>query len=390
MTLKSTEIYIELAEQLSQRLAETAVERDRQGGTAIREREWIRESGLLKLLIPKKNGGHGETWITVLKIVRRLAEVDSSVAHLFGFHHLNLISPHIYGDQGQKEFYYTETARHNWFWGNAFNPSVSDVKAIRQDIGFIINGTKGFCSGASDSDILIVSAEREDGGTMFKAVIPTNRMGILIHNDWDSFGQRQTDSGRVTFNQVEVGEGELLLKHDPQNYFMKLRGTLPKLILGHLYMGIAEGAFKEVKNYTNSLTRMWHASGARAAEDPYNLRHFGDYWVQLTAAKLLSDRAAERFQDAWDMEADLQEGQYGETVEAILTANAMATKVGLEISSRMFEVMGARSTASQYGFDRYWRNLRTHTLHDPYDYKLKELGHWALNGYFKADARLDK
>jgi alkylation response protein AidB-like acyl-CoA dehydrogenase len=42
--------------------------------------------------------------------------------------------------------------------------------------------------------------------------------------------------------------------------------------------------------------------------------------------------------------------------------------------------MGARSTARKLGFDRFWRNLRTHTLHDPVDYKLRELGAWALNG----------
>ncbi|MCR3834291.1 monooxygenase, partial [Pseudomonas aeruginosa] len=29
--------------------------------------------------------------------------------------------------------------------------------------------------------------------------------------------------------------------------------------------------------------------------------------------------------------------------------------------------------------DRYWRNLRTQTLHDPLDYKIRELGDWALN-----------
>ncbi|MBF9266412.1 monooxygenase, partial [Acidovorax cattleyae] len=28
--------------------------------------------------------------------------------------------------------------------------------------------------------------------------------------------------------------------------------------------------------------------------------------------------------------------------------------------------------------DRHWRNLRTHTLHDPLAYKLRELGEWAL------------
>ena len=31
-------------------------------------------------------------------------------------------------------------------------------------------------------------------------------------------------------------------------------------------------------------------------------------------------------------------------------------------------------------FDRFWRNVRTHTLHDPIDYKLNTLGRWALKG----------
>jgi alkylation response protein AidB-like acyl-CoA dehydrogenase len=41
--------------------------------------------------------------------------------------------------------------------------------------------------------------------------------------------------------------------------------------------------------------------------------------------------------------------------------------------------MGARSTAAKYAFDRYWRDLRTFTLHDPVDYKLRDIGNWVLN-----------
>jgi len=57
-----------------------------------------------------------------------------------------------------------------------------------------------------------------------------------------------------------------------------------------------------------------------------------------------------------------------------------ATRVGLDLTSRMFETTGARATHGALGLDRFWRNLRTQTLHDPVDYKLHELGDWALNG----------
>ena len=41
---------------------------------------------------------------------------------------------------------------------------------------------------------------------------------------------------------------------------------------------------------------------------------------------------------------------------------------------------GARATANSVGFDIYWRNIRTHSLHDPIAYKRREVGAWALLG----------
>lgn len=56
----------------------------------------------------------------------------------------------------------------------------------------------------------------------------------------------------------------------------------------------------------------------------------------------------------------------------------ITTQSGLDVVNRIFEVMGASATRSSLRTDRFWRNLRTYTLHDPVDYKLRELGEWAL------------
>jgi alkylation response protein AidB-like acyl-CoA dehydrogenase len=47
--------------------------------------------------------------------------------------------------------------------------------------------------------------------------------------------------------------------------------------------------------------------------------------------------------------------------------------------SSLIEVMGARATKAKDRFGRFWRNLRTLTLHDPVDYKVRDVGLWALN-----------
>jgi alkylation response protein AidB-like acyl-CoA dehydrogenase len=48
------------------------------------------------------------------------------------------------------------------------------------------------------------------------------------------------------------------------------------------------------------------------------------------------------------------------------------------VTSRILEGTGARSTTSELAFDRFWRNVRTHSLHDPVAYKRREIGAYLL------------
>ena len=117
----------------------------------------------------------------------------------------------------------------------------------------------------------------------------------------------------------------------------------------------------------------------QANRDPYTIRQYGDLFVGLKASEALAYEAAQALQEAWEKERSLTEQERGECGILIATAKVAVTKTAIEVSNRMFEVMGARATSAQYGYDRFWRNIRTHTLHDPIDYKIRDLGNWALN-----------
>jgi len=56
----------------------------------------------------------------------------------------------------------------------------------------------------------------------------------------------------------------------------------------------------------------------------------------------------------------------------------VATHTDLEVTAGVFEVTGARSTAEKYGLDQYWKDVRTHTLHEPVAYKESEQGRFFL------------
>lgn len=377
------QLAFEKAEQLARIFAQTAVERDKRGGTAKVERDLLRESGLLNLIIPPSLGGWGMDWPGTLKTVRIVARVDSSIAHLFGFQHLMLASVLLYGSAAQSDWLLAETVGNRWFWGNALNPldKRTTLTSARHG-GYVVNGHKGFCSGALDSDMLIVSAIRTGDQKFMVAAIPTNRDGIRIHDDWDSIGQRQTDSGTVEFRDVKVASDEFLVTPGPLGSTRaSLRSCIAQLILSNIFLGLAEGACAEARDYTLAQTRPWIAATGieTASQDPYVLERYGRFFVGLQAAQALTDIAAESLQRAWESGEAVTENQRGRCSVDIAASKAITTNVGLQITSEMFDVMGARAAAGPARLDRYWRNLRTHTLHDPVDYKFRELGDWALN-----------
>jgi alkylation response protein AidB-like acyl-CoA dehydrogenase len=342
----------------------------------------LRASGLLNVAIPAVLGGWGMEWPDTMKLIRVFARVDSSIAHLFGFQHLMLASVSLYGSWPQTEELFSETVRKQWFWGNALNPLDKRTSLTSKcGVGYLINGRKSFCSGALDSDMLIVSAIRSVDEKFMVAAIPSSRPGIRILEDWDAMGQRQTDSGTVEFCDVAASQEEFLKTPGPLgNIRASLRSCIAQLILSNIFLGIAEGALKESRDYTLAQTRPWIASTAKSAtEDPYILANYGNFFVSLQAAQALTDIAGESLQRAWESGDAITENQRGKCALDIATAKVTTSKVGLEITSRMFEVMGARAAAGPARIDRYWRNLRTHTLHDPVDYKIRELGDWALN-----------
>lgn len=372
-------------QQLIQQFAETASERDKQGGTAKAQRDLLRNSGLLSLMIPEQYGGYGENWQTAFHFTREIAKVDSSVAHLFGYHFLCLFSVELYGTQQQVANYLKETAANNYFWGNAFNPLDTHVCATKSDTGWTINGKKSFCSGATDSDRLLISAQKDDGSGVVIAVIPSNRAGVVIEDDWDSFGQRQTDSGSVYFEAVQVLDEEVLdaFQADDNNVFASMRTHIAQSILIHVLLGTAEGAFEAAIQYTQQSTRPWlTANVERAVDDPYHMHNYGTLWVKLKAAQALAKESNALIQETWDYKHNITLQQRGDCSIAVATTKIQVVETALEVTNRMFQMMGARATSAKYNFDRYWRNVRTHSLHDPIDYKIRDIGKFILTNQY--------
>jgi len=362
-------------------LRATAVERDRQGGHAALEKQRIRDAGLLLWSIPKVHGGLERPWPEIYRLVRQVATVDSALAHLLAFHHLQVATVLIYGNPDQQRRWLRRTAEEQGWWGNALNPR--DLRLLARDDaqGFVLEGTKSFCSGTRGSSYMTLSARHPDGDQPVLGLIETGADGVTVLEDWNAIGQRQTDSGTVQFAQVRLRREDVMRDHlTPPTPFHTLRNCFAQLVLVNLFVGLAQGALQEARAFTRSQGRPWIAAKVdQATEDPYTLRRIGDMHAQTAAAAALAEQTAQRLQDAYALGERLTAGQRAEVALAVAEAKVAAHRAGLFAGQELFDVVGARGTHASHGYDRFWRNARTHTLHDPLDYKLESLGRWVLN-----------
>src|SRR5690606_30686912 len=155
-----------------------------------------------------------------------------------------------------------------------------------------------------------------------------------------------------------------------------------QLVFTNLYLGIAQGALETAAAYTRSTTRPWPYGGDNkesAVDEWYILEAYGDLQSKLWSVEALTDQVGTQLSQILhgDREA-VTARQRGEIAVRVAAAKQRAIDVGLEVTSRIFEVTGARATASSVGLDRFWRNLRTHSLHDPVAYKRREVGRYTL------------
>jgi alkylation response protein AidB-like acyl-CoA dehydrogenase len=375
---------IAAAEDLARRLGETAIARDAAGGHAGPERELIRASGLLALSVPRIHGGLGADWATVLRTVRIVARADSALAHLLGFHHLQLAGLQLYGSTLQQRRLLGASIEQGIFWGNALNPLDMRLVATPTAGGYLLNGTKNFASGSVGSDWLTISAWDPLASAALIAVLPTRQPGIEVQPDWDAFGQRQTDSGNVHFSGVLLPD-DLVLQApgQPATPRSTLRSQVAQLIMANLYLGLAEGAMDAARRYLREDARPWFASGPEvrdATDDPFVQHRFGQFRLLVRPAQVLAEQAALELDGAWRRGAELTSAGRGEVALAVAEAKVLCHRAAIEVAGQLFELTGARSTSARYGLDRYWRNARVHTLHDPVDYKLRDLGRHALDG----------
>lgn len=418
------EAWVDRAREVAEILATDAPKRDIENKSPRGEIALLKAAGLLKVLGPKQYGGGGESWETGYKLIREVAKGDGSLGMLLGYHLLWSTTANVVGSQSQAEAIQQVVLENNWFIGGAVNPRDNDLKITSEGDELIFNGFKNFNTAGVISDLTVLEGVLDGTEDHIFTLVKTDQIGIQFQHNWDSIGMRLTESGSVRIENVRVPWSDALgwdpttKRPDPKILGIPFASMLLptiQLVFSNFYLGIAQGALEAAAKYTVSTTRPWPYGGDnkdKATEEWYILERYGTYAAHLEAADALADRAgakiAQLYADVGQHgstflgdgnqtngysngytngvhkhhgdRSSISAQRRGEVAAFVAHAKVVTTDTGLQVTGGVFEMLGARATGRKYGFDRFWRDIRTHSLHDPVAYKKREVGSWALLG----------
>ncbi|NBF11221.1 acyl-CoA dehydrogenase family protein [Pseudomonas sp. Fl4BN1] len=378
--LRSEAEAIAAAREIATQIAAIAADPQANGQLPRRQAELLSTSGLTAIGVPKAFGGLGASVATIVETVRLISVADGGVGQLLQIHNVMLrgifngypdaVRDRLIGDvlAGKR-------------LGNALaevggkNKFALKTRIERRADGkLILNGSKFYSTGAYLAEWISLTAASEDGGA--GVLLNRNTPGLTLVDDWHAFGQQNSVSGTVIFDNIELDEDFVSPRKGP----MKRTGlTFPQILHAAIDTGIAAGALGAAVDYLKQHARPWVESGVdHASEEPHIIKQIGEYAVALRAAESLLRDAARVF-DEHEQDPDNKELQ-DQLILSVATARAHSDSAALKISSDIFSLLGASSSLSKWNLDRFWRNARVHTTHDPIRWRLHHVGNYYLNG----------
>ena len=367
----------------------------------------VRKSGLGALRVPREEGGSGATLREMFSMIIDLAEVAPDIPHILRSHYWFVEDRLRSNNVTEKTRWLQKVVEGNIF-GNAVTEIGNDAAigswvlqtTLKQvENGYVLNGKKYYVTGSLFSDWVSVQAANSEG-EIVASVIPVDREGVTLKDDWDGIGQKMTGSGTGLFENVYVKEAEILRESSALNsgaeedelantYFV---GQLVQLILTAIIAGIMKSIATDTASLIRGRSRTYsHAPAEKPADDPILHEIAGRISSGAFAAEAAVLSAAESQDKARISFAggNLDFELIHEATVRAAQAKVVIDELAQKAATLIFDVGGASAVKQSEELDRHWRNVRTLASHNPTPYKAQSIGSYLVkgerlpaNGYF--------
>lgn len=368
------------------RIAEGALAREKNRTLPYEPIQWLKQAGFGAVRVPVAFGGEGVSQKQLFQLLIELAQADSNVVQALRGH-FAFVEDRLNAQKTEAQTRWFERFVRGEIVGNAWTEigkvEIGDVVTrvtAAQDGKLRINGQKYYSTGTIFADWIDLFALDETTNQHVIAAVSTQAEGIDIVDDWDGFGQKTTGSGTLTLNNVEISRDHILVF---ENRF-KYQTAFYQVVHLATLAGIAHSAVETFKQEVRQRTRIYsHGNASLVREDAQILQVIGKASAQAYAAQTIALSTAEALDAAYlqhfqnDEQAELEANERAELVSA--QGQVVIAELVLNLSTELFNALGASASSTDKQLDRFWRNARVVASHNPLVYKQKVIGDWEVN-----------
>jgi alkylation response protein AidB-like acyl-CoA dehydrogenase len=365
------------------RIREGATQRERDRVLPFEQIQWLKDVGFGAVRAPKEYGGGGATLPELFALLAELAQADSNLTQALRVHFAYVEDVLNSQDQVRRERWFKRIANGDviggaWTEIGDAKMAAFSTRVSKKDGRLTLTGAKYYTTGSLFADWIDVGAVNDADETV-SAVIAAKAPGVEIVDDWDGFGQKLTASGAATFTEVPVEPEHVASGEERFGYSAAFVQQVHHATL----VGIARAASGDAARAVAERRRNYsHAAAPRSSADPQVLQVVGRVHSLTYAAGAVMLKAAEALERSFEHRdhADLREAANITAEIEIAQAQTTISSLVLEATSALFDALGASATSVSKSLDRYWRNARTITSHNPRIYKDRIVGDFVVNG----------
>jgi len=336
-----------------ERFAPGAAAADRQYRPPVDNLKVLAEHGYTGIFLPERYGGTGLGLLETVLVVEQLARSCANTAMLYSC--TDGATPRAIlqiGGEPVKQRYLPSFARAERYaaWSMSEANAGSDVgnvqtRAVRQGSGYVINGSKLWCTAAQVADVFLVLVRLTDDPGM-KGVgamlVERGTPGFSVGKHLDLLGLRGTGMAELVFQDCSVPAENLLL---PAGRMKDLLHVLDAdRITGNppICLGLAQAALGQAVQHLKDRVQF-----GRPLADNQGLQwKLADMAMDIEAARALVYGAAQ----------SIDQGR--QSVAEVSIAKTYANEMAVRVTNQAMQLAGAYGLSEEYPFERHFRDAR--------------------------------
>lgn len=314
------------------------------------------ELGLASIYVPEKHGGSGLSRLDAALIFEALAMACPSVSSFLSIHNMVAWMVSSFGDDAMRDRLQSDLNSMQKIAsycltepGSGSDAAALKTKAIRNNEGYRLTGTKSFISGGGYSDLYVVMCRTGDDGPkgVSSIIVEHGAEGLSFGGLERKMGWRGQPTAQVILEDCAIASENLLGEEGAGFRYAMMGLDGGRLNIAAAALGGAQSALNKALIYAGE-RQAFGQSIDRFQSLQFKL---ADMETELQAARVFLHKSA------W-----MLDHQHRDATRYCAMAKRFVTDVAFDVANQALQIHGGYGYLADYGIEKIVRDLRVHQI----------------------------